>query len=192
MNDETTETKTRIRAAWLRIDRENGYCHPVLAFGSADSYEKGDDGDSFRFAGSLDSYRMRKPYTLDLDDFRVTAQGESEKPDDLYGWEFEFAKHRVRESDVKAMVETFRVVRRSLDKARATAGECKTWADFALRVCVAVKIDRLYVRRPDSAMADHMHSRVVSYDGENIRDGLAHGERMLWTQSERETTRAAS
>jgi hypothetical protein len=194
MTDETTETKTRIRAAWLRIDREHGFCHPVLAFGNAADYERDEDGVSFSYAGGFDAYRMRKPYGLDLEDFRVTAQGEIEKPGDLYGWEFEFAKHRVRESDVKAMSETFRTVRRALDKARASAGECASWADFALRVCVALKIDRLYVRRPDSAMSEcHATAdRVVVYNGERIRDGLAHGERMLWTHAERERVRAAS
>ena len=193
MTTETTDEKTRIRAAWLRIDREYGFCHPVLAFGNALPYEK-DDGESFGYAGGMDAYRMRKPYGLDVEDFRVTAQGNLDEPGNLYGWEFEFDKHRVRENDIKGMSETFRVVRRALDKARTTAGDCKTWADFALRVCVALKIDRLYVRRPDTAMADchAMASRIVVYSADRLRDGLSHGESMLWTQAERDRVRVAS
>ena len=191
MTTETTDDKTRIRAAWLRIDREHGYCHPVLAFGNAKDYEA-DDGVSFSYAGGFDAYRMAKPYGLNLEDFRVTAQGEIDKPGELYAWEFEYQKHSVREADIKGMSETFRVVRRALDKARTNAGDCATWADFALRICVALKIDRLYVRRPDSAMEGRMLNRVVVYSADRLRDGLSHGESMLWTHAERERVRVAS
>jgi hypothetical protein len=183
--NETEEQKTRVRAAWLKIERSNGYCHPVLSFGSAEPRD--DDGDTYRNAGSLDGYRMRKPYTLDLEDFQVRAQGETEKPGELYGWELEYSKYRVREDDVKGMADTFKSLRRALEKTRAAAGEPGTWADFALRICVALKIERLYVRRPDHFLSEAPHAaRQGAFEAERIRDGLAHGERMLWTQGERE------
>jgi hypothetical protein len=190
MTDETTEGKTRIRAAWLTIERSNGYCHPVLRFGSV--LPRDYDGESFRYDGWTSRYDMRHPYTLDLEDFRVTAQGESDEPDRFYGWELEFEKHRVRSENMAGMGKTFATLERALKKTRTTAGEAGTWADYALRVCVALKIECLYVRRPDHAQREHMHSRYVHYGHENIRDGLYYGSRMCWTDGERERTREAS
>src|SRR5262249_46264992 len=105
MSNDTEDKKTRIRAAWLTIERSHGYCHPVLRFGSVQPRDY--DGDGFRYDGWSGRYDMAHPYTLDMEDFRVTAQGESDEPDRLYGWELEYEKHRVRSEDVAGMAKTF-------------------------------------------------------------------------------------
>jgi len=186
MTEDTEDKKTRRRAAWLRIDRSHGYCHPVLAFGSVQPRDY--DGETFRHDGWSGRYDMAHPYTLDLEDFQVTAQGEWATPDRLYGWDLEYnKKHRVRSEDVAGMTKTFATLQRTLTKTRATAGEPGTWADFALRVCTALKIECLFVRRADHAQQDHMHSSVVHYGTDTLRDGLYYGSRMCWTDGERET-----
>jgi hypothetical protein len=132
----------------------------------------------------LDRHAPALPKGCSLEDLHVTAQGESKEPGKLYGWEYEFKRHRVREHDVAGMARTFRHVARALDKAQHDAGNPGTWADFALRICRAFKVTRLYVRVPDHAPSS-MVGPVRRYDGNGIHDGLHWGEWHCWTDSER-------
>jgi hypothetical protein len=194
MSEETQPAERRVRAAYLTIERSNGYCHPRLTFGSAPEYERSNSqeyGAGFYGAGSfLDSHAPKLPKGCTLEDLEVTAQGESEKPGRLYGWEVCFKPHRVESHDVAPMARTFAYIARALDKARQDAGEPGAWADYALRICRAFKVTRLYVRRPDHC-PDRYGEPTRTYEASTLRDGLHWAEWQCWTETERKAAQAA-
>jgi hypothetical protein len=186
--EERDEAAKRIRVARVHLERSHGFVHPVITIGTARRFER-NDLESYEPAGDYKSCRVAGPKGKKhpipmalLDHFRIEAQGNVDEPGELYGQRYCYEAHRVEPYDLRGYAKVFSYVERALAKVERVAGRATGFAQFALRILVALGVERVYVEKGLGRGSGD--GRYTCHESQDLGHGLQYAERRLWTEEE--------